>query len=1092
MGWRSPGRDGALRGDDLIRWSLRVTDTDPDIKAIFVEALDLATDAQRAAYLDRTCAGSPGVRARVDALLAAISQAGSFLETPALSQEADRRPRADADHSTLLVASDPVDAPAGVEATGDHAGPGPITEGRGTGNSPADPSAASTPTRLGDFELARRLGEGAMGVVFEARQVSLNRLVAVKMIRAGLFAGEADLRRFRIEAEAVAHLDHPGIVPIYGVWEHQDCHYFSMKLIRRGSLARHLDAYPADPRAAARLVAEVAEAIQHAHERGILHRDLKPSNILLDEEGWPLVTDFGLAKRSGDDSSLTQSGAIMGTPSYMAPEQASGHKLAITALTDVYGLGAVLYALLTGRPPIVGATILETIEQVRGRPPAPPSRINRRVGRDLETICLRCLEKDPWRRYTSAAALADDLRRWLDGAPIAARPVGAVARVWMWSRRNAIVTGLLAALILFALGTTWQWWRAERLLLQAQRDASGEAIDHALSICAQEHVGRGMLRLAEALETAPSDAADLKRAVRANLVAWSRHQTQLTNLLRHSDRVHFVAFSPDGRTAVTASPDGTARLWDARTGAPRGAPLRHDGGVMQAAFSPNSRQVITASLDRTARLWEVDSGRPRGAPLRLRGPVRSVAFSPDGQTVLTGSNGGVAQLWDVASQQPRGEPLHHNGWLQQVDFRPDGNVAITAGQGDNRVRLWDLTTGQAIGKPIPYYPGRRHNRTASYFACSANGERIVTTGSWVSGQKECGLVWDATMGHPLGQPLCHDGGIRAVSLSRDGNVAVTASDDRTARLWDARTGAPLCGPLRHQGHVLSVALDAAGTLALTGSEDRTARIWKVPGGEPLGDPLHHPGPVLAVAFRPDGGAVLTGCEDSVARLWTLAPGEPAGTPVPDGGLKALSHLAHSPDGRTILMGHTDGTAQVRDAATFKPIGPPLRHEYAILSVAISPDGTRLLTGCVDGTVHVWSAHTRQPINRPLLHQGPVHSVTFSSDGCLVLTGSGDRTARLWDAATGKPIGIPLTHKAGVTAVAFSASGDAVLTKTEDGIVRRWERAPDATGPDERFVLWAQVAIGAEIDAGGTVRAIDASAWEQKKDRVRVLGGALRP
>ncbi|HEY2154584.1 MAG TPA: serine/threonine-protein kinase, partial [Isosphaeraceae bacterium] len=344
-----------------------MTDTEADIKAIFVEALDLTTDAERAAYLDRAAAGSPGVRARVEALLAAIGQAGSFLETPALAREAGRVPRLDVDHPTLATGSDSMDAPVGIQATADRPG---------TGFSPSDLSAPLTPTRLGDFELVRRLGEGAMGVVFEARQVSLNRPVAVKMIRAGLFAGEADLRRFRIEAEAVAHLDHPRIVPIYGVGEHQDYHYFSMKLIPGGSLARRLPEYPADPRAAARLVAEVAQAIQHAHDRGILHRDLKPSNILLDDEGSPLVTDFGLAKRSGDDSGLTQSGAIVGTPSYMAPEQASGHNAAITAQTDVYGLGAVLYALLTGRPPFVADTIIGTIEQVRGRPPAPPSRIN--------------------------------------------------------------------------------------------------------------------------------------------------------------------------------------------------------------------------------------------------------------------------------------------------------------------------------------------------------------------------------------------------------------------------------------------------------------------------------------------------------------------------------------------------------------------------------------------------------------------------------------------------------------------------------------------------------------------------------------------
>jgi WD40 repeat protein len=1038
------------------------------IKAIFVEALERVSDVERAAYLDQACDGLPAVRARVEALLAAIGQAGSFLEGPALSPDMSRDRRSGADFSTRSLEADGADAPARL-------------------------AAPLTPSRLGDFELVRRLGEGAMGVVFEARQVSLNRSVAVKTIRAGLFAGEADLRRFRVEAEAVAQLDHPRIVPIYGVGEREDCHYFSMKLIPGGSLASRLTEYLADPRAAARIVVEVSQAIQHAHDRGVLHRDLKPSNILLDEDGSPHVTDFGLAKRSGDDSSLTRSGAIMGTPSYMAPEQASGLKYAVTTLTDVYGLGAVLYALLTGRPPFEADTILETIELVRGQPPVAPSRINPRVARDLETICLRCLAKDPWRRYASAAALADDLQRWLDGQPIEARPVGAVARVWMWSRRNLIVTCLLAGLVLFAIGTSWQWWRAEGLLRQARREASSEAIDNALSICAQGDVGRGMLRLAEALETAPADAADLRRAVRANLLAWSRHQTQLTNLLRHSDRVHFVAFSPDGQTVVTASPDGTARLWDALSGVSSSTPLRHEESVIQAAFSPDGRYVITASQDRTARIWEVDGGRPRGVPLRHRGPVRSAAFSPDGHTVLTGSNDGTAQLWAVDSQQPLGEPLRHKGWVQQVGFRPDGNVAITAGQGDNTVRLWGLKTGQEIGEPIPYYPGRRHNRAAGFFACSADGELILTTGSWRSGQQECARVWDATSGRPAGPPLCHDGGIRSVAWASEGNVVVTGSDDRTARPWDARTGEPLCGPLRHQGQVLAVALNPSGTVALTGSEDRTARLWKIPSGEPLGDPLHHPGQVLAVAFRPDGRAVLTGCDDGVARLWTLAPAGPAGILESDDDLEeALSHYARSPDGRTVLMGHNDGTAQVRDADTMRPIGPPLRHEYAILSVAVSPDGSRLVTGCVDGTVHVWSARTRRLIGRPLHHEGPVHSVAFSLDGRMVLTGSGDRTARLWDIAAGKPIGAPLTHNTGVVSVAFNKTGDAVLTKTEDGIVRRWDVAVEAPGPDIRFVLWAQVAIGAEIDDNGTVRGLDTPAWDQKWDQLRALGGVPRP
>jgi eukaryotic-like serine/threonine-protein kinase len=941
-------------------------------------------------------------------------------------------------------------------------------------------------------EILSELGRGGMGVVYLARQVRLNRLCALKIILPSAHRGAESSARFLAEAETIARLRHPNLVQIHGLGEHDGRAYFEMEYIEGGSLARRLDGTPWAPGPAARMVAVLARAIGEAHRLGIVHRDLKPANVLLVDAETPKIVDFGLAKTLEADSNLTQSGVFIGTPSYAAPEQVDGLTGTVGPAADIYALGALFYHMLTGRPPFQAATVLQTLEQVKSADPVPPSRLQPGLPRDAETICLKCLEKDPWRRYASADALAEDLRRWRDGEPIAARPVGAAARVWMWSRRNPIVTGLLAALILLALGTTWQWWRAEGLLLYARRDASSEAIDQALSICAQGDVGRGMLRLAEALETAPSDAADLKRAIRANLVAWSRHQTQLTNLLPHSDAVHFVAFSPDGRTAVTASFDGTARLWDALTGEPRGAPLRHAGSVVQAAFSPDSRHVITASLDRTARLWEVDGGRPSGAPLRHRGPVRSVAFSPDGRTVLTGSNDGAAQVWEVASQRPLGEPLRHEGWVQQVAFGPDGNVVITAGQVESTVRLWDLQTRRVIGEPIPYHPGRRSNRVTQVFDCSADCALILTTGSWKAGRQECAQVRDGASGQPCGTLLCHDDEIRAVDLSRNGNVAMTGSEDGTARLWDARSGSSLCAPLKHQGQVTAVALDAAGTLALTGSEDRTARLWKVPGGEPLGDPLHHPGQVLAVAFRPDGRAVLTGCDDGVARLWTLAPAEPAGTPVSDGDIKSLSHLAHSPDGRTMLMGRTDGTAQVRDAATMKPIGPPLRHEYAILSVAVSPDETRLLTGCVDGSVHLWSARTCLPINRPLLHQGPVHSVAFSPDGRMMLTGSGDRTARLWDTATGKPIGKPLAHKAGVVAVAFSVTGDSVLTKSEDGIVRRWERTSDATGPDERFVLWAQVANGAEIDANGTVRGLDASAWNQKRDRLRALGDVPRP
>ncbi len=301
---------------------------------------------------------------------------------------------------------------------------------------------------FGDYELLNVLGRGGMGVVYKAHQISLNRQVALKMLQAGVLAAPDDLRRFQNEAEAVAMLDHPHIVPILEVGHREDQRYFTMKLIDGPSLDCKLSEFIDNPNAAARLVSTAAEAVHHAHLRGILHRDLKPANVLLDERGEPHVTDFGLAKRVHADSDLTQSGAILGTPAYMAPERASGKRRMVTTGTDVYGLGAILYALLTGRAPFGSDSLLETLEQVREQIPDPPSKHNPRIPRDLEVICLKCLEKQPEMRYASAQALAEDLRRYLNSEAILARPVGLATRAWMWSKRKPALARLGLALFL--------------------------------------------------------------------------------------------------------------------------------------------------------------------------------------------------------------------------------------------------------------------------------------------------------------------------------------------------------------------------------------------------------------------------------------------------------------------------------------------------------------------------------------------------------------------------------------------------------------------------------------------------------------------
>ncbi len=335
----------------------------------------------------------------------------------------------------------------------------------GVKTDPENEVAARPPKRvIAGYEILGELGRGGMGVVHKARQTALGRLVALKLIRSAEFATAAELSRFQNEAEAVARLDHPHIVPIYEVGQHRGLRFFSMKLIAGVSLDKKLAAFAADFAAAAHLVAIVAEAVHHAHQRGILHRDLKPANILLDEEGKPHVTDFGLARRIENGSELTQSGMPMGTPSYMSPEQARGERGGLTTATDVYGLGSILYALLTGQAPFAGSSLAETLDMVRGEPARPPSRLNGRVPRDLEIICLKCLEKDPDRRYASASALAQDLNRWLGGEPIQARPVGPATRFWMWCRRHplpAALAGLLLLAVFTGLGgVTWKWREA--------------------------------------------------------------------------------------------------------------------------------------------------------------------------------------------------------------------------------------------------------------------------------------------------------------------------------------------------------------------------------------------------------------------------------------------------------------------------------------------------------------------------------------------------------------------------------------------------------------------------------------------------------